>query len=245
MRLGRTQLRALTLIAAVAAGALAAPSLVGLNADPAPDRTIEHTGDLAGARYRTLPDPVRSLDDERTARAVALRDARVGRVTAGQRSAIVLVRPYGPFRPGEVPPADPCATVACYDVTIYLYGEDRVLEVFVDAARERVLRIRRTTGKPPLSAAEGRLAHRLAERDGEVAGLVAGSPHTHPGLAKPMWPGGVCDRHRCTTVIFYLGDTARTGIGRQLNVLVDLSARAILERTPITCDPACRIGWDT
>jgi hypothetical protein len=143
-----------------------------------------------------------------------------------------------------VPAGDPCSDLACIDVTLYSYDRDRLLNVFVDPARAQVVRLEPGRGQPPLSVVERRAAHRMAERDPRVRALVEGRRHGHPAvLAKPMWPSGTCDRHRCATVIFTLGRVSETGIGRTLNVLVDLSAKRVLDRTPIRCTPECSWGW--
>ena len=156
------------------------------------------------------------------------------------------MRPYGPFPAGDVSGDDPCLSRACVDVTVVFPPTPLALEVYVDARTARVVRVERTPGPPPLSPGERRLAHRIAEADPEVLVLVAGEPHRHPSvLTKPLWPAGVCDVHRCGTVIFTFGDMPRTGIGRQLNVLVDMTTRTVLERRPITCRPDCSVGWDS
>jgi len=211
----------------------------------ADDFTDEPTGDHDDLTYSSLPDG-RSLTHAAIARAraIALEHSEVRAWIAGGRTRIVLVRDHGPFEPDDVPVGDPCIDVACIDVTLYSYDTDRLLDVFVDPARAQVLRLEPGRGQPPLSLAERRRAHRLAERDQRVRALVGTRRHGHPAvLAKPMWPSGTCNRHRCATVIFTFGNVSETGIGRTLNVLVDLSAERVLDRTRIRCTPTCRWGW--
>ena len=204
----------------------------------------EPIGDIPGMRYVTLPDqPGLTGVERRRARGAALGDPGVRAAIGAQRASVVLIRPYGPA--DDLAFTDPCVRTPCVNATIYLYESNEILDVYLSGAG-RVLRIERGRGQPPLSPAERRRAHRLAEADREVVELLARQPHTHPAvLTKPMWPAGVCDVHRCGTVLFMLGDFARTGIGRELAVTVDLSSGAIVSRTQIECSPDCRVGWRT
>jgi hypothetical protein len=248
MRRGaRKGLLVLAIAALSVPAALTLPHLLPIGErGPAPDPSLadEPVGNLPGVRYEAVPDVAPpSAHAQASARRAALAHPAVTR--GASRAHVAMIRPYGPFRPGEVPARDPCAATACLTVTVYLYASDSAIDLTYDPARDRVVRVEPSSGPPPLSEHERGRAHTLAEADPDVLALVRGEPHRHPAiLTKPMWPAGVCDRHRCGTVIFTFGDLPETGIGRQLNVVVDLSANAIVERRQITCMPECRVGWE-
>jgi hypothetical protein len=196
----------------------------------------------ARGREITLPDadagvaPVRPAERARAIRAALAAPAVRDRI-AGTRFRVVAVERAAPYERHA-------ACAGCIVVTIYSYARDGVLAVTVSPRGLEVRRVARGGARPPLSAAERREVHRLAEGDREVRAMLGASPHAHPALASPLWPdGGPCDRHRCASVVFLLDGIARSGIGRQLHVLVDLSRRTILGRKPLTCDPECRVGW--
>lgn len=209
--------------------------------DDAP--TLEPAGNFPGMRYRAVHDaPGLAPSIVQRARRAAITHPAILRMGEPE---VVAVRAYGPFARGEVSADDPCRARACVNVTVALPPTPAAFEVFVSARSGRVLAVERSADPPALSPAERRRAHRIAEDDPQARALVSGEPHRHPAaLTKPMWPSGICDLHRCGTVIFTFGDLAETGIGRQLNVLVDVTTGRVLERTQITCRPACAVGWD-
>jgi len=200
----------------------------------------EPLGRLPGVVYRSIPaDPGVDPGAARAAARAALLDPVVARRLAGARSRPLLFRAYGPDP--DLPAGDPCRRVSCVAVTFYDYDADLVLEAVV-TARGRVVEVRTSRGQPPLAGLERREAHRLAHAS--LPRALRREPHAHPGLAKPMWPeAGPCARHRCATVVFLLDDLATTGIGRQVNVVVDLSRRRVVESVRIRCAPACVRGW--
>ena len=195
-------------------------------------------GDLPGATTITLPDDdvsLRAASRDRASRA-ALADPRVRSALVGHRTAVVLVRALAPYERDAV--------CACIAVTIYDYTADRALDALVDPGSWRVRSVGPTPGRPPLSAHEVRLAHRIAEEDPRTRTLVGAGRHGHPALASPMWPGGgPCDEGRCASVIFLLDGLGRSELGRQLHVLIDLSSRAVLARSRLRCEPECAPGW--
>lgn len=220
-------------------GALAAWRM---SADPTPD-PIRPLADadppetFPGSTREVLPDadgaPTLARADAARATAVARTAERVRALLDGTRHRVLMVRP------------DEEGCPSCVHVTYYVYTRDVVVNVVVDRATWAIARVEQGRGQPPLSLAEQRRAHALAEAAPGVRALIGDDPHAHPGLARPMWPrGGICDIHRCASVTFMFDGLAATGVGRQVHALVDLSADRVLDHIAQWCDPECVLGWE-
>lgn len=75
--------------------------------------------------------------------------------------------------------------------------------------------------------------------------MIGAQRHEHAVLAYPMYPdNGVCAVDRCASVVFQLGAMRVSGIGREIDVLIDLDSARVIERSAIACDESeCHARW--
>lgn len=127
--------------------------------------------------------------------------------------------------------ASTCDARRCIEVIFYIYTNNRLLHAFIDSDSWTFIGKAHGTGQPPLSEEEREVAHLLAESDATVLEKTQGLTHDHGQLAAPLYPhSGPCEQDRCASVIFHIGDSLRTGEGRRIIVLVDLTTETVLER---------------